>query len=135
VSSPGFSKFRDLLDTWDSSIVEHRREENVRALIDNPMFVMFLQLGKEILAGGEGNRIMFASLKNPDEDTEKDASCTMFNLTGIVTGNSGQRIVSKGDIQKAKVIDKDKAFEALNKQVTDDFDGTMNIVVQAEGEE
>lgn len=135
MSSPGFSRFRDLLDTWDSSIDEHRREENVRSLVDNPNFVMFLKLGKEILAGGEGSRIMFASIKKPDEDADKDASFTMYNLTGIVTGNSGQRVVSAGDIKKAKVIDKEKAFDVLNKQATDDFDGTMNVVVQVEGEE
>jgi hypothetical protein len=134
VQSPGFSSFRDLMDTWDVSIVEHRREENVRNLVDDPNFVMFLKLGNEVLAGGEGTRIMFASLKNPDEDTVKDASCTMFNLSGVVQGNAGQRVVSEDDIKRAKVIDKDKAFEILNKQATDDFDGSMNIVVNVEGE-
>ena len=133
--SPGFSAFSDLMDTWDNSIVEHRREENVRALVDNPNFIMFLTLGREVLAGSEGSRIMFATLKNPDDDVDKDASCTLYNLTGVVTGNSGQRIVSRKDIKKTKVIDKEKAFEILKQQVTDDFDGTMNVVVQVEGEE
>jgi hypothetical protein len=122
------------MDIWDESIGPHRREENLRNLIDNPNFVIFIQLGKEVLAGGEGSRIMFASLKKPDKDTVMDTSFTMYNLTGAVTGKAGQRVVSKNDIKKAKIIDKDKAYAILNKQATDDFDGQMHVTVQIEGE-
>lgn len=117
MESPGFSKFRDLMDIYDDFIVEEEEANKLNDFIDGNGLILFFKKGDSYFGAGEDSRVVFARLKNPDEDTpsgwEDDASFTAINLTKLANGEPAQHVFDRNDIKKMKIMDRDKVIDAL----------------------
>jgi hypothetical protein len=109
-----FSSFKQFLDTFG----EERLKKNLDSLLDD-RFIMYFKKGKEVFGAGEDGRLVFAKLKNPDEETpsgwEKEASFSADNLTKTAQGEPTQCVFSNEDMKKIKVINRDEAYKLLEK--------------------
>jgi len=119
LESPGFSTFRALMDIWDECLFEEDVHGQVESMIDAAGYVVFFKFNKEIFGASENSRVVFARMKNPDEDMpknwEEEASFSADNLNKATRGEPGTQVFHKGDLNKIKIIDREKAVEQLQK--------------------
>lgn len=119
MQSPGFSKFRELMDVWDGYLVENEVDNRVSELI--APFVFFFKRGSDIFGAGEDSRVVFAKMKHPDDELPSgwrdEANFTAHNLQKSVSGEPAQNVFSYKDLKKIKILDKDKVSEMLHKEV------------------
>lgn len=117
MQSPGFSKFRGLMDTWDQYVLEEEAENNLRHFLDMHGLILFFKKDGDYFAAGEDSRVVFARLKNPDKDSAKgwedEASFSATNLSKMVRGEPSTNVFDKDDIKKIKIVDKEKVLEDL----------------------
>jgi hypothetical protein len=121
VRSLGFSKFRELLDSWDQYLAEEDRQNKIRSIVDSPNLVLFFVKDGTIYGAPENSRVIFARLKSKgDEDGEKwkkDADFMAINLSSLVGEDKiSQSVMGKKDLKKIKVIDKEEAERRLKKE-------------------
>jgi hypothetical protein len=107
MSSPSFSNFRELMDTWDSS--SHLFAEND--------LCMFFKKDGVLYGATEAGRITFARMKNPeskeDKDWRKDASFVAYDLEKTASGEKSMTVFGYEDASKAKVIGEEEAKKEL----------------------
>ena len=119
MDSPGFSPFRDLMDTWDRCLIENEMDSRVGELL--APFVFFFKKGKEIYGTGEDGRVVFAKMKHPDDDLppqwKNEASFSAHDLKKSVTGEPAQHVFSIKDLKQIKVVDKEVVSQMLHKEV------------------
>lgn len=119
MQSPGFSKFRELLDTWDGFLIESEFDEKIDELMSP--FVFFFKKDDQIFGAGEDSRVVFAKMKNPDKDLpdgwKDEATFSAHNLTKSVSGEPSQNIFVIKDLNKIKVVDNKDASELLRKEM------------------
>jgi len=116
--SPGLSSFRNFI--LDTEIDESEFNNKIKSLIDGRGLILFFKKGDDIFGCDEDSRVLFAKMKNPkDEDLpvnwEEDASFSANNLSRAIRGESTMSVFSKKNLKEIKVIDKEKAEEALLK--------------------
>lgn len=120
--------FRDLLDCWDES-ADQMAKDQIKTLLDGGDFVLFFKKGKELFAAGESSRIVFANMKNPDDETPdgwaEEATLTAVSLDKALEGFSVKRIFYKKDIDDMKIIDQDDAYKELVKKA--DHNSKINL--------
>lgn len=116
--SPGFSKFRELMDVWDEYLVESDIDQKINTMLSS--FIFFFEKDKQIYGAGEDSRVIFAKMKNPDADLPKDwakeASFSAINLNKSLKGEMSQYLFQEKDLKEIKVIEKDKAESVLKKE-------------------
>lgn len=118
-----FSTFRDLMTTWDEFLVQEDTDSKINALLDNGEFILFFVKEKDVYGADENSRVVFAKLKNPDDDMpngwEDEANFSAQNLSQTVKGSGSQHVFGVNDLNKMKIINRDEAFNKLKKQVSD----------------
>lgn len=116
---PCFSSFRELMTNCDEFFAEAKNNSKINALFDGHGFILFFKKGKDVYGSGEDSRVIFAKMKNPDDDLpsnwEEEASFSAYDLKKLLKGESNYHVFSKKDLKKIKVIDREKAVEILNK--------------------
>jgi len=112
-----YKHFRDIMDVWDEILHEEHNDGKIESLLDGNGNILFFEKDGDIFGAGEDSRVVFAKLKSPDEDMPqgwaKEANFTADNLTRAIKGESARYVFSKDDLKKIKVMDRDKAFDAL----------------------
>lgn len=107
------------MDIWDEYLFQEDVHSQVESMIDAAGYVFFFKFGKELFGTGEDNRIIFARMKNPDKDMpknwEEDASFSADNLNKNIKGQPGTQVFHKTDVDKVKIVDRDKVVAALQK--------------------
>ena len=95
-------------------------ESRVDALIDQSGYILFFKKGKDIFACSEDGRVVFAKIKNPDDETpagwEDEASFSADNLNKKIRGEPGQHVFDKASLKDIKIIDRDEAVKILKKE-------------------
>lgn len=123
MESPGFSKFRHLMDIWDNYLLEQNNENIIKTLIDQNGLIMFFQKDKDYFGAGESGRIVFAKIKNEDDDMpdgwEDEATFTACNLTKAVDGEASEHIFTKNDIKKLKIVDQEEVIKNLKNKASE----------------
>lgn len=119
VESPGFSKFRELMDVWDGYLVETEVDSRVESLLGP--FVFFFKKGKEIYGAGEDSRVVFAKMKHPDEELpsgwKDEANFSAHDLKKSMVGEPAQHVFSSKDLKTIKILDKDAVSTMLHKEI------------------
>lgn len=91
----------------------------INGAIDSAGYVFFFKKGKEIFGAGEDSRVIFAKIKNPDEELpknwEEDANFSADNLNKVVRGEPAQQVFRAEDLKQIEVIDREKAVANLQK--------------------
>lgn len=102
---------------WDRSLSEDEEAEKIRSFADSHGLILFFKKDKEYFGAGEDSRVVFARLKNPDEDTgdgwADEANFSAINLSKLVKGEVSQHIFGNADIKKIKIMDRDEVADAL----------------------
>jgi|688.fasta_scaffold08426_6 hypothetical protein len=111
------------MDIWDTYLLENDNETTIKNIIDQHGLIMFFKKDNEYFGCGEDGRIVFAKMKNPDDDMpeswEDDASFTATNLSKMVKGEPSQQVFNKKSMKNLKVVDGDKVVEQLKNDATD----------------
>ena len=116
----GFSEFRDWIELADNFMLESEVDSKIDSLIDEQGIILFFKKDDDVYGCSEDGRVVFARIKNPDEDLpsgwEDEASFSAFNLNKMVRGEPGEHVLKKDDIEKLKVIEREEAVEELRKE-------------------
>jgi hypothetical protein len=103
---------------------EQDNEDKIKHLIDGHNLILFFKKGDEYFGSGEDGRIVFARIKNPDEDTpdgwEDEASFSAFNLNKLAKGEPCQHVIDSNSIKKIKVVDREEVIEKLKNSTESD---------------
>jgi len=123
LESLGFSSFRKIMDNWDAHLLKEADEDKLNALFDGLGIILFFEKDKEIFGSGEDGRVVFAKLKNPDDDLpsgwEDEASFSAHNLSKIAKGETAQHVFNKESLKDIQVLDKEEAVDQLRKELGD----------------
>lgn len=119
MESPGFSKFRSLIDIWDTYLEEEEDKNKIRFNIESRGMIFFFEKDGTMFGTGEDGRVVFARIKSPDDDQpegwEEEASFMAYNLNKLMKGEKVQHIFGKDELKKIKVLDLDDVIETLSK--------------------
>jgi hypothetical protein len=110
---------RDLMDKWDAQL-RLEREEKIKDMLNNSL-LFFFQKNGEFFGGPEESRLIFAKLKDPDEDVtpawNDEAAFMAINLSrALESDDPPKRLFYKRDMDGLKVIDKDDLEKLLFKK-------------------
>ena len=125
LQSPAFSSFRELIDIWDKNIIiedkkKAEKQGKVKNIIDGKNLIMFFKKGDSIFGAPEESRIVFARMKNPDdddmpEDWGDDASFSAFDLVKALGGDGVENLFSLKDLPDIDIITRDEIEHSLMK--------------------
>lgn len=111
--------FRHLMNLWDEA-ADDMTKSHIKSILDGGDFVFFFKKGEDLYAANEGSRVIFATLKHPDEDTPKgwgkEANFMALDLTKALEGYSVKRMFSKKDLKDIEVVESEKMYQLLVKQ-------------------
>lgn len=123
-SSPSFSSFRELMDLWDANCLVAEHEHKIGDLLDKHGLILFFKRGDEIYGAPEESRIIFAKLKNNDEEEpneigfKDEARFLGINLLKAMLNNPEESIetsFSNKDIPDLHVCDRDDVIKIMMK--------------------
>jgi len=105
-------------------------QERVNALIDQSGHILFFKKDGDVFGATEDSRVIFAKIKNPDddmpEDWENEASFSADNLNKRIRGEPGQHVFCKEDFKKMEIIDREDAVKSLKKEAEKAGDKTSD---------
>lgn len=111
------------------------KKQKVRSLIDGHALIMFFTKGEGIFGAPEESRLVFAKMKNPDDDMsdgwQDEANFAAFDLIKALAGDKVENLFSTKDLGKIKVIDKDKAEEMLMNSEVEKMTQTIGNALKA----
>jgi hypothetical protein len=120
--SPGFSRFRGLIDRWDYAKQLMEQEDAITKILDRHGLILFFKRGSELFGAPEESRLIFAKLKTDTEDDpmqpgfRKEARFPAINLMKCLEGedeNGIESVFSLKDLPKINVCDREKAIEMM----------------------
>lgn len=114
MKSPSFSSFRHLMDLWDEAVDRSQIEE----MIDGNNFVFFFKSKGDVYGAPEGSRLVFAKMKNPEDEPSgwlEEASFSAINFNKALSGERVKSIFTAKNLEEIDVIEKDKAVDELTK--------------------
>jgi hypothetical protein len=103
---------------WLQNVLREEQEINkLKMFVDSQGLIFFFKKGKEYFGAGEDSRVVFAKMKNPDDDLPDgwgdEANFSATNLSKMVKGEPTTHIFSKSDLKKIKVVDREKVLDEL----------------------
>jgi hypothetical protein len=118
LESFGLSKFRSFIN---KALIDEEEQNNIQHLLDSRGMIFFFKKENDYFGAGEDSRVIFARIKNPDDESPdgwaEEASFTADNLTKMMQGEPCQRVFDKDDMKGIKVVDREKIIDEL-KDVT-----------------
>lgn len=102
------SKFRSFL-------IQEAATDALKSILDG--FIMFFKKGDEFFGADEESRIVFARMKNPDEEMpegwEDEANFSAINLNKVMNKEPAQHVFGKKDIKNIKIVDSEEVLKEL----------------------
>lgn len=115
--SPGFSKFRQLMDTWDAFCAMEAQRNEIDDLLDKQQLIMFFKKGNDYFGAPEESRLIFAKLKSDDEDSppdwKKEAKFIALNLAQALAGQQVENMFGEKDLGDLSLLDRDSIIDML----------------------
>lgn len=119
---------RELLDLWDES-ADQMTKDQIKQILDGGDFVLFFKKGNEVFASNEQSRVVFATMKNPDNELpknwSKEANFMAIDLGKALEGYTVKKIFDKKDLKDIKIIDSEDMYQLLLKLAN--HNGRMNL--------
>jgi hypothetical protein len=120
MESQNFEDMRQLLDFWDETSKQIELKNRINGLIDNQEFSLFFKKGNSVFGAPEESRVVFARMKNPDEESSsqwaKQASFLAINLDNVAEGRGIQSLITAKDLPEIKIIGQEQAVEELTRR-------------------
>lgn len=104
-------EMQDLILLWETAV----KKDKLKALVDNNL-VFFFKKNNELFGCPEESRLVFARLKNPDEDSNKawakEAAFLALNLSKALEAEEPPKtLFYQKDLNDLNIIDKDEAIK------------------------
>ena len=119
-TSPAFSSFRQLMDIWDENLEAEDKKNQIQRLVNGDNLILFFKKGGEVFGAPEESRVVFARMKNPDDEMPEgwfdDANFVAVNLVKALMGEKTTQMFSAKDLKSIKVVDKDSVENLLMKE-------------------
>jgi hypothetical protein len=94
--------------------------EDAKSLIETNKLVLFFKQDGKLYGAPESSRLVFARMKNPDEDVDEgwlsEADFVAFDLEKALEGEKVQSVFSYKDLKSIKIIDQEKMESLLSKK-------------------
>jgi len=114
--SEAFSDYYQYQALWDES----QRKDKIKALVGSNNLVLYFKKGDSIYGAPENSRVVFAKMKNPDEEVDKgwleEANFMAINLEKALEGRTQQEVFKHSDLKSLKIISQEEAESALIKK-------------------
>jgi len=100
--------------------IEYLKLEKVKEMIKEHL-VLFFKKGDEYFGCPEESRLVFAKLKNPDDEEDKtwadDAAFMAFNLSKALEDDEPpKKLFYKKDLDDLEMVDRDQIEKEINKK-------------------
>ncbi len=99
--------------------IEENAEERIKSLIDGEGYILFFKKDGNIFGADEDSRVVFAKIKNPDEEMptnwEEEANFSAHNMNKMLRGEPGEHVFSKKDLKEMEVVDRETVLKDLKK--------------------
>ena len=111
------NSFQEMMHQWDQQLISERKEK-IKSMLDNGNLILFFSKDGEFFGCPEESRLVFAKIKNPDEDVTPawadEAAFMAYNLSKALTVDEiPQRLFYKPDISNIEILDRDKLEKML----------------------
>ena len=121
MQSPGFSKFRHLMDIWDSQLALEDERVRIGNHVDGHGLILFFKHGDDIFGAPEESRLVFAKMKTKEDEEDGDAwrheaKFTALNLIQSLLGQQTQGMFGLKDLKKLHLMDREDALAELMKK-------------------
>jgi hypothetical protein len=121
MQSPGFSRFRELMDKWDDWLAIEDERVSIGDHLDGNQCILFFKKGDDIFGAPEESRLVFAKLKNPSEEDvtpswRDEARFIALNLVQSLLGQRTENLFGGKDLDDLQMMDRDAAVEELMKK-------------------
>lgn len=108
---------KSIFSIWEQKIEESNKAKILK-FIKQEDLTFFFKINDDYFAASEDSRLIFAKLKNPDEDYhpswDEEASFLAFNLSrGIKEDNIPRNLFYKKDMKQMKIIDVEEVEKLL----------------------
>jgi hypothetical protein len=108
------------MDMSDEFFLKEEIEGKINSLIDSAGHILFFKKGEDLFGAGEDGRVVFAKMKNPDDEMpvnwEEEASFSADNLNKVVKGEPPQHVFHKADLDEIQIMDREEVVESLKKE-------------------
>jgi hypothetical protein len=120
--SPGFSKFRELMDCWDKHCFFEQQEKSINDLMDRHGMILFFKKDNDLFGSPEDSRLIFAKLKNDEEDDpmqpgfKDEAKFLGINILKAMFGSSEdsvENLFGNNDIPHIHVCDREDVIKTI----------------------
>ena len=120
--SPGFSRFRELMDAWDKHCILEEQGKSINDLMDRHGMILFFKKGDDLFGAPEESRVVFAKLKSDDDDDpmspgfRDEARFLGINLLKSMFGSpddSVENVFGNQDIANIHVCDRDDVVNMI----------------------
>lgn len=119
--SPGFSQFRELMDIWDRHCVLQETRDKIGNMLDAHELSLFFRKGDDYFGAPENSRIIFAKLKNDDDDDEpmmpgmKDQMkfLALNLLKSMSDDESSETMFGMNDLPQISVCDREEVIDKM----------------------
>lgn len=118
METPGII-FSELLNLWDKALfVENKKkaeqQNKVKNIIDGQNLIMFFKHNNKTFGAPEDSRIVFARMKNPDDEIPEDeVNFPAYDLLQALNGDSTESSFSANDLPDINIITRDEAENEL----------------------
>lgn len=95
---------------------KHEKKGKIKNIIDGQGLVMFFKKNGKLFGAPEESRIVFAKLKNPDDEDISgcdDANFAAYDLMQALSGNSTENLFSLKDMPEINMVDREKMEKEL----------------------
>jgi hypothetical protein len=118
------------MDLWDEA-ADQMAKDQIKSILDGGDFVLFFKKGKELFAGPENSRVVFATMKNPDDETPeswaKEANFSAIDLNKALEGMMVKRMFGYKDLKDIEVMDSE-AIQKLLVKKADKMNAKINLI-------
>ena len=100
--------------SWDNFNVN---EADIHKLIDGNELIFFFKIGKELFGASEDGRMAFATMNDKDEEKKlkDEIRVHAINLTRSMSGEKTESSLSKDQMSKVKILDREEVEKMLHK--------------------
>lgn len=113
--------FKDLIESWDYYCMVQEQKEKINDLFNNHELSLFFKKGENYFGAPENSRIIFAKLKNDDEDEpmmpdfKNQAKFIALDILKAMSSDEdpSETMFGFGDIPSINVCDRDEVIEKI----------------------
>jgi hypothetical protein len=115
-----FSRFIHFSHLWNECLHLEDLTNQIRGFLDGQGLVMFFKVDKKLYGAPEESRVVFAKMKSSDDevsdDWKNDANFMGLNLEKALEGVKAHNLFSMKDLEKIRIIEKEKMEKLLLKK-------------------